>query len=97
MELKINIYGDCTSDEPIKTYVVKRILFKTATEISALSKESAAKGDNEQMDLVLKMLKTIFPDFEDDDINGIDPLEFGAFMRKFSSAMNGVVANAEKN
>lgn len=97
MNISINIYNDCTSDEPTKTYTVKRILLKTAKEIDAIARESKTKDDAEQMELVLKYLKAIFPNFEDADLDGVDPFEFGKFMAQIRNAISGVAENAQKN
>lgn len=97
MELKINIYGDCASEEPTKTYVAHRILFKTAKELGALQAESKDAPDEEQIDYTAKMLRCIFPDFKDEDIDGIDLVEIGEFFRGVGAEINKVVAKAQKN
>ena len=43
------------------------------------------------------MLKCIIPDFKDEDIDGIDPIELGTFMKEVGSAINGIVESAQKN
>lgn len=97
MELKINVYADCTSEEPSKTYTIRRILFKTAKELGALQAESAEADESKQEEYTLKMLKTVFPNFEDEDLNGVDPIELGQFFRKLGAEIRGVVQNAQKN
>ena len=96
MEIKINVYSDCTSDKPTKTYTIKRILFKTAKQLSEIQEESKAEGADDEA-LTLKMLKAIIPDFQDEDIDGIDPIELGTFMKEVGSAINGIVESAQKN
>lgn len=97
MEIAINIYADCTSDKPTKTYTIKRLLFKTAKELGAIQAEAKNASDEEQTAFTLKMLKTIIPDFKDEDLDGIDPFELGAFFRTIGAEINGIVAKAEKN
>lgn len=96
MEIKINVYSDCTSDKPTKTYTIRRILFKTAKQLTEIQEESAKEGADDEA-LTLKMLKCIIPDFKDEDLEGIDPIELGEFMKSVGSAINGIVKEAEKN
>lgn len=95
MELKINIYGDCTSEKPSKTYVIRRILFKTAKELTAIQEESKEEG--KEVELTFKMLKCVIPDFQREDLDGIDPTELGSFFRQIGAEIQGVIANAQKN
>lgn len=95
MELKINIYGDCTSEKPSKTYVVRRILFKTAKELTAIQEQSKEEG--KEVELTLKMLQCVIPDFQAEDLDGIDPTELGSFFRQIGAEIQGVIANAQKN
>ncbi len=96
MEIKINVYGDCTSENPTKTFVIRRILFKTAKELGAIQEE-ASKGEGNEIELTLKMLKLVIPDFQDEDLDGIDPIELGDFFRNVGKAISGVVENAQNN
>jgi len=96
-EIRINVYGDCTSEAPTKTYTVRRLLFKTAKELGALQADAHAARDDEQMDYAKKMLKCIVPDFEDEDFDGIDPVELGAIFRELGAEIGAVMKNAEKN
>ncbi len=95
--VKINIYGDCTSEEPTKTYTVRRLLFKTAKELGALQEESAEAKDEDQIALTLKMLQCVIPEFDENDLDGVDPVELGGFFREISAEIGGVVQNAAKN
>lgn len=94
MEIKLNIYADNASEKPSKTYVVRRILFKTAKELASISEESK-EGD--PIEATAKMLKAVFPDFKEEDIDYIDPTEFGQVMQEMTKAIQSVVANAQKN
>ena len=97
MEYKLNVYADCTSEEPTKVYVCRRILFKTANELGALQEQSAKAENDEQREIMLKMLKAVFPNFVDEDLDGIDPIELGTFFKSLGNEINAVVVNAEKN
>lgn len=97
MEIKINIYGDCTAEKPTKTYTIRRITFKAAKELNALMDDAKKATDEEQISFTTKMLKAVIPDFIDEDFDGIDPVELGEFFKKIGATINGVVANAQKN
>lgn len=97
-EIKLNVYADCTSEEPSKSYTVRRILFKTAKQLVTLQKESEnAPDDDQQIAITLKMLKCVVPDFKDEDLDGIDPVELGAFFRDLGAEIHEVLKNAAKN
>lgn len=95
MEIKINIYADCTSNQPTKTYTIRRILFKTAKELATIQDE--AKQEGKEVETTLKMLKIVIPDFQDEDLDGIDPTELGEFFRKVGGEIAGIVGEAQKN
>lgn len=97
MELKLNVYGDCTSEKPIKTYVVRRLTFKTAKRLGALQEESKTAKNDEQEDITLKMFKEVIPDFDVSDLDGLDPVEVGQFFKELSNGIHEVVASAQKN
>lgn len=97
MEIKINVYADCSSEEPSKTYVVRRILFKTAKELGTLQDEASKATQEEQEAFTLKMLQCVIPNFKEEDLNGIDPIELGAFFRELGKEVSKVVTEAQKN
>jgi len=97
MNIKINVYGDCTSEEPTKSYTVRRLLFKTAKELGTLQEETKNASEKEQEKITLKMLQAVIPEFTEEDLQGVDPFELGAFFRTIGAEINGVVAKAEKN
>lgn len=96
-EIKLNVYADCTSEKPTKTYTVRRMLFKTAKELGTLQDQSKTAKDEDQIALTLKMLKCVVPDFDDADFDGIDPVELGAFFRELGGEISEIVHNAAKN
>lgn len=97
MEHKLNVYADCQSEEPIKVYSCKRILFKTATKLTDLQTKSKSAKDEDQTKIMVEMLKCVFPDFVDEDLEGMDPYEIGKFFMSLGSEINQVVNNAQKN
>lgn len=97
MEIKINVYADCSSEKPSKTFVIRRILFKTAKELGTLQDEASKAKSEEQEAYTLKMLQCVLPDFKEEDLNGVDPIELGAFFRELGSEVSKVVTEAQKN
>lgn len=97
MEHKLNVYKDCQSEKPSKVYTCRRILFKTATELGELQAQSSKSDLSEQQGIIVKMLKCVFPDFVDKDLEGMDPIEIGNFFKSLGSEVNEVIAVAQKN
>lgn len=97
MNAILNIYKDCTSEEPSKTYVCKRLLLGVSKKVQALSENMAEKDAKEQEEITIDILKTIFPNFDADDFNYIDPVEYFSFIKEISSETNKIMGNAIKN
>ena len=87
MEIKINVYSDCSSEEPSKSFVIRRILFKTAKELGSLQEEAKNASESDQEAFTLKMLQCVIPDF----------IELGAFFRELGGEVAKVVDEARKN
>ena len=92
----LNIYKDCTSEEPTKKYICRRLLLGVSKKIQALSENMNGKSEEEQEAITLDILKTIFPHFESDDFNYIDPTEWLKFVEEISEETNEIVTNAAK-
>ena len=97
MNAVLNIYKDCTSDKPSKQYVCKRLLLGVSKKVQALSENMEGKNEKEQEEVTIDILKAIFPNFEDDDFNYIDPVEYFNFIKEISSETNKLMSNAIKN
>ena len=97
MNATLNIYKDCTSDKPSKQYVCKRLLLGVSKKVQALSENMADKTEKEQEEITIDILKTIFPTFEEDDFNYIDPVEYFSFINEISKETNKLMVNAIKN
>ena len=111
MNAILNIYAGCESDEPIKTFVCKRLTFNVGTKIEILGEkiaklekdkkgkdaEELAKINEEQLELTVETLQAIFPSFTREDFNGVDPLEYQAFCNEIGQATAQVVNRAAKN
>ena len=96
MNAILNIYKDCTCEEPTKQYVCRRLLFGASKKIQALSNNMQGKSEEEQTEINLDILKTIFPHFEDNDFNYIDPLEWLQFVNAIGEETNRIVNHAAK-
>lgn len=97
MNAVLNIYKDCTTEEPSKQYVCKRLLLGVSKKVQALSENMEGKTDKEQEEITIDILKTIFPNFENDDFNYIDPVEYFEFIKTISNETNKILGNAIKN
>lgn len=96
MKATLNIYKDCTSEEPTKQYVCRRLLLGVSKKVQALSENLNGKSEEEQEAITLDILKTIFPHFESEDFNYIDPNEWLAFVNEIATETNEIVAHASK-
>ena len=97
MEAKLNIYANCESEEPIKTYVCRRLLLNTSKEVAALAEKLQGKSLKEQEEITINIIKTIFPDFKDEEYNYIDPVEWIKFINDINSETAQIQAAAKKN
>ena len=82
MEAKLNIYNDC-SGEPIKTYVCKRMILKVSKKVSALVEKLNKASTEEQERITIDVIKTIFPDFKDEEFD----LIFHAVLGEYRDAV----------
>ena len=96
MNAVLNIYKDCTSEEPTKQYICRRLLLGVSKKVQSLSDNMNGKSEEEQEALTLDILKTIFPHFENDDFNFIDPTEWLAFVEEIGRETNEIVQNTAK-
>lgn len=97
MNAKFGIYKDCASSEPTKVYECKRLLFGVSKKALAISKEMNSKTQEEQLDLLVDLLQTIFPEFEADEINFVDAVELGKFVNELVHATNAELNKSQKN
>ena len=96
MEAKLNIYNDC-SGEPIKTYVCKRMILKVSKKVSSLVDKMKNASAEEQERITIDVIKTIFPDFKDEEFDGVDPIEWLKFVEQINKETNQILSNASKN
>lgn len=96
MNAVLNIYKDCSSEKPTKQYICRRLLFGASQKIQELSKDMEGKSEEEQAAINLDILKTIFPNFADDDFNYIDTVEWFGFVNEIGQETNNIVKHALK-
>lgn len=96
MNAVLNIYKDCTSEKPTKQYVCRRLLLGVAKKVQALSENMQGKNEQEQTQVTLDILKTIFPHFDDADFDFIDPQEWLKFVAELSKEGNEIIQIAAK-
>ena len=97
MEAKLNIYANCESAEPSKTYVCRRLLLKVSKKVSALVEQMNGKNETEQEAITLDVIKTIFPEFKDEEFDYIDPVEWLQFVNDINAETNQILQAAQKN
>ena len=97
MEAKLNIYADCTSEEPTKTYVCRRLLLKVSKKVSALAEGIDKQSSQEQEQTTIEIIKTIFPEFKDEELDYINPVEWLEFINQINAETNKILVNAQKN
>ena len=97
MEAKLNIYADCTSEKPTKTYVCRRLLLKVSKKVASLVEGMNNKTEAEQEVITIDVIKTIFPEFKDEEFEGIDPIEWLDFIKEISKETNDILTVAQKN
>lgn len=97
MNAELRLYKDCTSDEPTKVFVCRRMIYKVAKTIEELSaKVQKTKDGAEQERLTVKILQAIFPDFGDDDLNYVDPNEYARFIQQIQRGTAEILETAQK-
>ena len=97
MEAKLNLYKGCEDEEPYKTYVCKRLLLKTSKKVGALVAKMKGATPEEQERITIDVLKTIFPDFKDEEFEDVDPNEYMHFVEDLMKETNEIMADAQKN
>lgn len=96
MDAKLNIYDDCTG-EPVKTYTCKRLILKVSKKVSSLIENMQGKSTKEQEKMTLDVIQTIFPDFKEEDFDGLDPVEWLNFVNEIGNYTNKILDNTQKN
>lgn len=97
MNAQLKIYKDCTSEEPSKVYTCRRLLFKTSKAIASLAENLQGKSQEEQAEATIAIIKVIFPEFQDEEFEYIDPTEWANFVNEITKETSQIVHHAQKN
>lgn len=95
MRAVLNIYADCTSEKPSKQYVCLRLLTgvnKKIQDNAAALLKPENQSEEKQTELMINIIKAIFPTFQDEEIDYIDPAEWADFV----NTINGESARVDK-
>ena len=97
MEIKLNIYPNNSSNEPIHTYVCYGFSFDTIIKFEDFQSKSKDTDFKGQMELILDFLKNVFNNFDDSHLNLLRPNDLHDFMLSVGQAIKGEYGKAEKN
>lgn len=98
MNAKFGIYKDCSSDVPTKTYECKRLLFGISKKaLSIYNTMQKTDDENEQIEALVDLIQTIFPDFEREEIDFVDAKELIAFVNEIVNSTNAELHKSQKN
>lgn len=98
MKAILNIYADCTSEQPTKTYTCHRLLLGVSVKIEELQKKINETNDaKEQEKYTIQIIKTIFPTFDEKEFYYIDPKEWVGFCNEITNESAQVQQAAIKN
>ena len=97
MEIKLNIYKDNTSKEPMHTYICYGFSFDTIIKFEEFQTKSKDTDFKAQMELILEFLRNVFSDFKEDHLKLLRPNDLHDFMLSIGQAIKGEYGKAEKN
>ena len=98
MNAKFGIYKDCSSKEPTKVYKCERLLFGVSKKALAIYKDIQGSDDTEQqIEAIVDLIQTIFPEFDRDEIDYVDATELIAFVGDIVKNTNAELHKSQKN
>lgn len=97
MEIKLNVYENNQSSEPMQTYVCYGFSFETILKFEDFQKKSQGTEFKEQMELIIDFIKSVFPDFNDEHLYKLRPNDLHDFMLAIGQSIKGGFGKAEKN
>ena len=111
MNAVLNIYDGCESEEPIKTFVCRRLTVSVADKLEEItektteleeskagkSKEEIKAIDAEITALSVEILQTFFPSFTEEDFARLDPYEYQSFCLAVGEEVAKIRNRALKN
>lgn len=98
MNAKFGIYKDCSSNEPTKVYECKRLLFGISKKaLSIYNQMQKTDDENEQIEALVDLIQTIFPNFERNEIDYVDAKELIAFVNEIVDNTTAELHKSQKN
>lgn len=97
MEIKLNIYENNASKDPIHTYTCYGFSFDTIIKFEEFQQKSKDTDFKGQMELILEFLKNVFSDFNEKHLYLLRPTDLHDFMLAIGNAIKGEYGKAEKN
>lgn len=94
---QLNIYKDCSSTKPSKTYECRRLLFGVAKKALSLAEAMNGKSEADQFSMLSEIIQVIFPDITDEDIECMDIAEMKGFVSEVFSMSVNELKKAQKN
>lgn len=95
---QINIYADCGSESPTKTYTARRLLSGVAIKVMKVAEEiEKKKSVAEQYAAILEIVKIVFPQISDEEVECIDTAELMPFLRDVCNINSAELDKATKN
>ena len=73
------------------------MLLKVSKKVASLVEGMNGKSEDEQEAITIDVIKTIFPEFKDEEFEGIDPVEWLDFIKEISKETNDILTVAQKN
>lgn len=93
----LNIYKDCSSEEPTNKYECRRILYGVAMKTLKIGEDMQEKSESEQFAMIGDIIKMIFPKITDEELLCTDIAELKTFCRDIFSMAANEVEKAQKN
>ena len=97
MEIKLNVYENNATNEPMHTYVCYGFSFETIIKFEDFQKKSQGTDFKEQMELIHDFLKSVYPDFDESHLYKLRPNDLHDFMISIGHQIKGEYGKAEKN
>lgn len=97
MEIKLNIYENNSSNEPLQTYTCYGLSLETVIKFEEYRNLSKGTDLKEQLELILEFIKSVFPDFKDEYLYKLRPNDLHDFMTDIGRDITKAYGKAEKN
>lgn len=94
---QLNIYADCSTEKPTKTYICRRVLTGVIHKITKYVQEMDGKTQEEQLAMLGEFARLIFPVLTDEELQQLDAAELQVFFKDILAMAQGKVQQAQKN